>query len=248
MNNNKKKEETSFNQLQVSIHLTMESLFRYFATAKSLLPLLVCWKIHESIALVPVPPMTCVSKPPTTSVCMGSTFQMFASNSEENGDSNTNVDDDNGEDKNGGEEETDSLPSPSIETSTLRIDDGGNDMTDRFKYKVHALMGDYDPTEGMVDDEDQDGNIMKALITFPTQHVFDVVGRLSTNDSDSEDYAAAVKSIVFGTTGDEEIACEIIPRGKKFVKVRCEATVESTTMINTIYQELGAMESTVMKF
>lgn len=131
--------------------------------------------------------------------------------------------------------------------STVRYKDDG--MTDRFKYKVHALMGDYDPTEGMVDNEDQDGNIMKALITFPTQHVFDVVGKIQgDNDSDSSSYADKVRTIVFDTTGDENIHCQIIPRGKKFVKVRCEATVESTTMINTIYEELGAMESTVMKF
>ena len=88
---------------------------------------------------------------------------------------------------------------------------------------------------------------MKALITFPTQHVFDVVGKIQ-GDNDSDSYADQVRSIVFETTGDENIQCEIIPRGKKFVKVRCEATVESTTMINTIYEELGAMESTVMKF
>ena len=124
-----------------------------------------------------------------------------------------------------------------------------NEMTDRFKYKVHALMGDYDPTEGMVDDESQDGNIMKALLKFPTQHVFDVVGKVSAeSDANGEDYADKVKSIVFDNTGDDEIKCEIIPRGKKFVKVRCEAKVESTTMINNIYDELGEMESTVMKF
>jgi len=34
----------------------------------------------------------------------------------------------------------------------------------------------------------------------------------------------------------------------KFVKVRCTAMVESTAMINSIYDELGQMESTVMKF
>ena len=59
---------------------------------------------------------------------------------------------------------------------SAKVDDGSNEETtasssydeptDRFKYKVHALMGDYDPIEGTADDEDQDGNIMKALITF----------------------------------------------------------------------------------
>ena len=136
--------------------------------------------------------------------------------------------------------------------------------TDRFKYKVHALMGTYDPAEGEVDDEGQDGNILKAMLTFPTQYVFHVVGRkiqLSTNDDDEDDnnnnnndddddddYASSVRKIIYETTGDDNIVCEIIPRGKKFIKVQCEAKVESATMINTIYDALGQMESTVMKF
>jgi putative lipoic acid-binding regulatory protein len=124
--------------------------------------------------------------------------------------------------------------------------------TDRFKYKVHALMGTYDPEDGAVDDEGQDGNILKAMLTFPTQYVFHVVGRKNDDDNnnndDDNDYANSVKKIVYETTGDDNIECEIIPRGKRFIKVQCEAKVESATMINTIYDALGQMESTVMKF
>jgi len=169
---------------------------------------------------------------------------------------------DNEDSDNDGDTEPSSISSPSFEmdNATMKIDDGGSNLTDRFKYKVHALMGDYDPTEGVADDEDQDGNIMKALLTFPTQHVFDVVGKVSSSDDDKDgdndndddgtnnDYAEKVKKIVFETTGDENIECDIIPRGKKYTKVRCKAMVESTTMINTIYDELGQMESTIMKF
>lgn len=36
-----------------------------------------------------------------------------------------------------------------------------SDMTDRFKYKVNALMGTYDPQNG-IDDERQDGNILQG--------------------------------------------------------------------------------------
>ena len=145
------------------------------------------------------------------------------------------------------QEQEEPSTTPSFETTSLRIDDGGSNLTDRFKYKVHALMGDYDPTEGVADDEDQDGNIMKALVTFPTQHVFDVVGKAAAA-ADQQEYADRVKTVVFDTTGDEGIECEVVPRGTKFVKVRCKAVVESTTMINAIYDELGKMESTVMKF
>jgi hypothetical protein len=44
---------------------------------------------------------------------------------------------------------------------SVRIDDGGSDLTDRFKYKVHALMGTYNPQAG-TDDERQDGNILNG--------------------------------------------------------------------------------------
>lgn len=132
---------------------------------------------------------------------------------------------------------------PAFEMGTVRVDDGGSNLTDRFKYKVHALMGDYDPVGGVDDTEHQDGNIMSALVTFPTQHMFEVVGRTS-----NEKYAEDVKSIVFGITGDDTIECGVIPRGTKFTKVQCITMVESTAMINSIYEQLGAMEATVMKF
>jgi len=213
-----------------------------------MLQILVCWKIRESTGFLHIPSFssTAVSRniPVSTAITTPYTVksQRFAAGSED--------DDDHLEDD-GGEEA--SSPSFEMDNATMKIDDGGSNLTDRFKYKVHALMGDYDPVEGVTDDEDQGGNIMKALITFPIQHVFDVVGRVSsaddTNDDDNnKDYADKVKTIVFDTTGDADIECEIIPRGKKFVKVQCKAMVESTTMINTIYEELGQMESTVMKF
>jgi hypothetical protein len=48
-----------------------------------------------------------------------------------------------------------------IAETVFKIDDGGSNLTDRFKYKVHALMGDYDPQDG-VDDERQDGGILNG--------------------------------------------------------------------------------------
>jgi len=78
--------------------------------------------------------------------------------------------------------------------------------------------------------------------------VFDVVGKISSDDETNQGYCDRVKAIIYGTTGDDAIECEIVPRGMKFVKVRCTAMVESTAMINSIYDELGQMESTVMKF
>lgn len=206
----------------------MLSLNQSFLTGTLLLSILACWNLPESNGFVP----NALSFIGNKVHFPENLFQRCAAAGSEETDN----------------EETDSEEIDSEEGPSTRFKDV-NEMTDRFKYKVHALMGDYDPAEGMVDDEGQDGNIMKALLKFPTQHVFDVVGKVSAeSDANGEDYADKVKSIVFDTTGDDDIKCEIIPRGKKFVKVRCEAKVESTTMINNIYDELGEMESTVMKF
>ena len=52
------------------------------------------------------------------------------------------------------------------ETTEPESNDGScrsSDMTDRFKYQVNALMGTYDPMNG-VDDERQDGNILQGEI------------------------------------------------------------------------------------
>ena len=151
--------------------------------------------------------------------------------------------------------------------------DNDDDLTDRFKYKVHALMGTYDPVDGVQDDEYQDGNIMNALMQFPQRYKFNVVGRIKRNaiqsgdgdknekenhkeDDDDEirvggdhdDYVSAVKQVVFDVTGDDELVCEIKPRGTAFLKVTCEANVQSVTMINTIYDDLDKLDATVMRF
>ena len=246
-------------------------MFRSFVALKLLLPMLVCWKISESTGFVPNPSIfgkgVVTRTMPVSTTPNREKIQRFAADSgsgSEETEIDGNEDGNSNHGKDEGEDDGDEAP---IAMSTVKIDEGGKNLylTDRFKYKVHALMGDYDPTEGMADDEDQDGNIMNALIKFPTQHVFDVVGKVSpaSNDNDDDDsdaddeknenethkdYADQVKTIVFETTGDEDMECDIIPRGTKFVKVRCTAMVQSTTMINTIYDELGKMESTVMKF
>lgn len=48
-----------------------------------------------------------------------------------------------------------------MQVGEVKIDDGGSNLTDRFKYKVNALMGVFDP-QGGADDERQDGNILNG--------------------------------------------------------------------------------------
>ena len=57
-------------------------------------------------------------------------------------------------------DDTSSSDEPATE-SVIRIDDHGSNLTDRFKYKVNALMGTFDPQSG-ADDERQEGNILNG--------------------------------------------------------------------------------------
>jgi putative lipoic acid-binding regulatory protein len=127
---------------------------------------------------------------------------------------------------------------PVVETSA--------ELPERFNYKVQALMGNFDPVG--VDDERQDGNILNAMINFPARYTFHVVGKTCGDDGLQQAYIENVQRIVQGTTGDEDITCESVPRGTKFTKVQCEASVQSATMINNIYDELDKLELTVMRF
>uniref|UniRef100_A0A7S2A1P5 Uncharacterized protein n=1 Tax=Trieres chinensis TaxID=1514140 RepID=A0A7S2A1P5_TRICV len=139
---------------------------------------------------------------------------------------------------------------PVIAQSVVRIDDGGSDLTDRFKYKVNALMGTFDPPGGSADDENQNGNILNAMMTFPTQYAFNVVGKTGGGDAAKESYVETVKGIIASSSGDDERAmeCRVTPRGAKFTRVSVTAMVGSAAVINTIYDELAALEMTVMRY
>jgi putative lipoic acid-binding regulatory protein len=106
-------------------------------------------------------------------------------------------------------------------------------------------MGTYDPPSGTVDDENQTGNIIGSLLQFPTDFTFSVVGKTSDGDS----YANDVKSLMQSILGESaRMETRVVPRGTKFTKVSVKVSVESAAMITSIYEELDAMELTVMKF
>jgi putative lipoic acid-binding regulatory protein len=154
---------------------------------------------------------------------------------------------DGGEDEESAEYDDDD-DQPLMQTGTVTMDDGGSDLTNRFKYKVNALMGVFDPQVGE-DDERQDGNILNAMLTFPTQFTFNAVGRTSGEDSLKEEYVEQVKETVSSLAGDEvDFKCQITPRGKSFTRVSIQVKVDSAAVISSIYDELGKMEMTVMKY
>ncbi len=147
-----------------------------------------------------------------------------------------------------GADDDDALP-PSIQT--IKIDDGGSDLTDRFKYKVQALMGTYDPADASQDTEEAStGNILHAMLHFPTSYSFYVVlGR-----TPAEDKVPAQAVLDLGregaglSDGDASLEAEVTPRGTKFVKVSVAVTVESGAMIAEIYDRLQAMPQSLMQF
>ena len=133
-------------------------------------------------------------------------------------------------------------------------------------------MGTYDPVGTAVDDENQSGNILNAMLTFPTRFSFNVVGKTSGNAEIESKYIEDVKAIVLGGTVmsnddissknetddisflseeedlDKEMQCEVKRRGKNFLKVSVDVTVESAAVISSIYKNLSEMELTVMNF
>jgi putative lipoic acid-binding regulatory protein len=126
--------------------------------------------------------------------------------------------------------------------ATIRIDDGGSDLTDRFKYKVNALMGVFDPPSEQ-DNERVSGHILNAMVTFPVRYTFHVVGR-----GDSAAFVDAVRAVVDQVTGDDQLVMKVTPRGTKFTKLLIEANVQSSSMVSSIYEQLEALEQVVMKF
>lgn len=121
-----------------------------------------------------------------------------------------------------------------------------HDMTDRFKYSVNALMGTYDPIGD--DDERQDGNILSAMIHFPANFTFNAVGKTNGDKKLQDEYVDEVKSVFLSICGDSDATFEVLPRGKKFTKVKCELEVQSATMVNTIFEDIAKLEKTLMHF
>jgi len=118
-------------------------------------------------------------------------------------------------------------------------------------------MGTYDTPAGVIDDENQTGRITGSLLNFPTEYTFSVVGKTTTitttittnNDNGGEDYANSVKFALTSILGsDAKIELRVVPRGTKFTRVSAKVTVESANIISSIYEELGALDGTVMKF
>ncbi|KAL7572463.1 hypothetical protein ACA910_000505 [Epithemia clementina (nom. ined.)] len=169
-----------------------------------------------------------------------------------------------------GDDLDDSIPVIDVRVHGPNDDDANrkDDLSDRFKYKVQALMGAFDPYDASSDNEKVNGNIFNAMLQFPVVHTFHVVGKTKTDNipagiirdddynntinlqQEQDDFVEAVQAIVLQETGESksEITTRVTPRGSKFTKVSVSVQVQSSQMISAIYKQLEAMELSVMQF
>jgi putative lipoic acid-binding regulatory protein len=86
------------------------------------------------------------------------------------------------------------------------------------------------------------------MLNFPVRYTFNAVGKTNGDEAIRDEYVNDVKKVVLATSGDEDAKWEILPRGTKFTKVQCEVEVQSSAMINTIYEDISNLDKTVMRF
>ena len=143
---------------------------------------------------------------------------------------------------------------PILDTSKVRIDRSGSssvdDLSNRFKYKVQALMGAFDPADATVDNENRNGNILNAMLLFPVTYTFNAVGKTQGDQENMKTFVSQVESIVLQETGElqDRISTQITPRGSKFTKIAVSVEVQSGDMIAAIYAALERLEMSVMQF
>ena len=113
---------------------------------------------------------------------------------------------------------------------------------------LHDRTTMQDPADAANDNEQDKGNILNAMLRFPLEFTFHVVGRTGGDSNLQNEFVEQVKTIAKTTTSADEVVCKITPRGSKFTKVTLQVQVESADAINSIYDQLGELELSVMHF
>jgi putative lipoic acid-binding regulatory protein len=97
------------------------------------------------------------------------------------------------------------------------------------------------------DNENVNGNILNALLDFPTDYTFHVVGKTGADAKLQESFVEAAKSALTSLV-DAPLRCDVTPRGKSFTKVSMTANVPSAEAIASVYAKLEALPLSVMRF
>lgn len=101
--------------------------------------------------------------------------------------------------------------------------------------------------DGKKDNENVDGNILNAMLVFPTEYTFHVVGKTSSDSELQVTFVKDVKSALRPLV-DAPIQYVVTPRGTSFTKVSMTANVESSEAIVAIYEKLASIPLSVMQF
>ena len=117
-----------------------------------------------------------------------------------------------------------------------------------FFPKMNALMGTYDPLHIVSDNERSSGNILQAMIQFPTDYSFTIMGKTNGDEKLKQIYLNDVKRIISLGNHSEKVELRIVERGTRFIKISVTVTVDSAAVINTIYDALRSLEMTVMTY
>ncbi|GMH70572.1 hypothetical protein TL16_g05442 [Triparma laevis f. inornata] len=144
--------------------------------------------------------------------------------------------------------------SPSCSGKAKFVDDGTRQgpetLTDRFKYSVNALMGNYDPVDGEDSEEAVADSfaIADALVKekggWPALFDFVAVGSGAEGEFESN-CIAAVKAVI---PAGASFTHETKPVGSKFTRISFSRKVEDAKTLSSIYAALEKVPDIKFKY
>lgn len=108
----------------------------------------------------------------------------------------------------------------------------------RFDIAVHALRGTAFATPDVSTNERQDGNFIDALCVYPTPWLFQAICSATTPE-ERDGVAAAVAAVVASVCGQGNVlSVQQASKGNKYVSVRVQAMLPSSTAMNQVVEKL----------
>lgn len=104
-----------------------------------------------------------------------------------------------------------------------------------------------DPPDINKDTERSPSNILGALMNFPTNHTFTVIGRTNGDVDEQNGFVDGVREAT-SSAGTHSFDLNVSQRGINFTKATITLEVSSPEMISEMNARLNAVESSVMQF
>lgn len=124
------------------------------------------------------------------------------------------------------------------------------DVLQRVNTVSRAHQGLYKVPEGVPDTEHGVGAITSALTSFPTEHVFQVVGK-TFSDTERAQFLSQVEEAVQANT-DSQLAAEALSvqsrMGGRYTSVRIQQRVDAAEQIAAVLTALKRLPQVVMCF